>query len=474
MVHLWVLQHGLWGYRENLAIFQQILQASLEEKVGVDNFYILNSHVNEYKKTYDGVDGCGDRLLEAIQEVVKLYHDNGTPFTKVSFIGYSLGGLINRYVIGRLHVQGFFNDVKPVNFVTIATPHLGAWQFPASIFRKIFNAMVPVISSHTGYQLMLQDKAAFGIPLMCNMVDPDLPFMQALAAFQNLVLLANAKNDRMVPYCSAAICLDYPYSSTNEPVAVNDAYPHIVQPADKAAEAAAITQRQVKAQATRKSGCWALGLLLVLSPVVVPVVLVPSIVYMTMAGKAHYCKTKKKIQQQQDPGSSHYDWLEGPYQPGLTSSGSSANLATSKGAAGPGKEGEAGADPAAATASSDDVLISVTGQEGGSKGAAAAGAGGDASRVQADARSAGVAPAGSDEKVPDEKSALVVKEGIVQQPVAVHEVQELMANHLNNLPWKKIDVDTQELNAHAAIVCRRKPYDRNRDVLDFLLTQLSV
>ncbi|EEB87657.1 hypothetical protein MPER_14929, partial [Moniliophthora perniciosa FA553] len=36
-----------------------------------------------------------------------------------------LGGLVSRYVVGILYQKGFFKTVTPVNFNTIATPHLG-------------------------------------------------------------------------------------------------------------------------------------------------------------------------------------------------------------------------------------------------------------------------------------------------------------------------------------------------------------
>ncbi len=35
--------------------------------------------------------------------------------------------------MGKLWARGFFRDVTPVNFLTIATPHLGCWESPNSM-----------------------------------------------------------------------------------------------------------------------------------------------------------------------------------------------------------------------------------------------------------------------------------------------------------------------------------------------------
>jgi len=47
--------------------------------------------------------------------------------TSISFIGHSLGGLVQMYAIAYIHAHSpnFFQEVKPVNFVALATPFLG-------------------------------------------------------------------------------------------------------------------------------------------------------------------------------------------------------------------------------------------------------------------------------------------------------------------------------------------------------------
>ena len=42
----------------------------------------------------------------------------------------------------------------PMNFVTVATPHLGTWKPPEGWIARTFNSLVPVMASWTGHQLM--------------------------------------------------------------------------------------------------------------------------------------------------------------------------------------------------------------------------------------------------------------------------------------------------------------------------------
>ena len=58
---------------------------------------------------------------------------------KISFIAHSIGGLVARYAIGKLYkpsertsdgcekdLLGTISGLMPMNFITLATPHLGS------------------------------------------------------------------------------------------------------------------------------------------------------------------------------------------------------------------------------------------------------------------------------------------------------------------------------------------------------------
>lgn len=86
---------------------------------------ILNTASNAWVRTYDGIDWCAERIVQEIQRETQRLSDQKRKVTKLSIMGYSLGGLFARYTAGLLYSQGFFRDVEPVHFTTFATPHVG-------------------------------------------------------------------------------------------------------------------------------------------------------------------------------------------------------------------------------------------------------------------------------------------------------------------------------------------------------------
>ena len=56
-----------------------------------------------------------------------------------------------------LHSRGFFDDVKPYNFVTISTPHVGLPRYPG-LLSACFNTFGPRLLSRSGKQLSLLDQ----------------------------------------------------------------------------------------------------------------------------------------------------------------------------------------------------------------------------------------------------------------------------------------------------------------------------
>lgn len=116
----------------------------------------------------------------------------GGRVTRLSVTGYSLGGLIARYVVGWvspsclsfhtgltdssshqsvLHQRGFFHDVEPINFNTIATPHIGMPRY-ASLLSALMAACAKHLS-RTGEQLYCLDTwSTTGRSLLDVMADP--------------------------------------------------------------------------------------------------------------------------------------------------------------------------------------------------------------------------------------------------------------------------------------------------------------
>ncbi len=102
------------------------MSTSLREKFPEDQLQILVAKSNAGSFTYDGVDTGGERVANEVEQKLEELARDGHEIKKISFIGYSLGGVISRYAIGLLYHRGLFERIQPVNFTTFATPHLGA------------------------------------------------------------------------------------------------------------------------------------------------------------------------------------------------------------------------------------------------------------------------------------------------------------------------------------------------------------
>jgi hypothetical protein len=152
-------------------------------------------------------------------------------FTKISFIGHSLGGLIQLYAIGYIqkHAPHFFDHIEPVNFVALATPFLGlsnenpiyikfaldfglvgrtgqdlglTWR-PPSLAKQGWNAMGFGTASKDPDQ---PDPGAK--PLL--RILPTGPAHRVLRMFRNRTVYSNVVNDGIVPLrTSCLLFLDW-------------------------------------------------------------------------------------------------------------------------------------------------------------------------------------------------------------------------------------------------------------------------
>lgn len=80
-------------------------------------------------QTYEGIDGCGERLVEEIHGLMAQY----PLLEEISILGHSMGGLIARYAMGRLYdaeTGRIAGRLLPVHFIGMACPHLGCDTAP--------------------------------------------------------------------------------------------------------------------------------------------------------------------------------------------------------------------------------------------------------------------------------------------------------------------------------------------------------
>ncbi|XP_022988514.1 putative lipase YOR059C isoform X2 [Cucurbita maxima] len=225
-----------------------------------DNVIVHRSECNTSRLTFDGVDTMGERLSEEVLAVIRRWPE----VQKISFVAHSLGGLVARYAIGRLfdHIpklessgapQSFSAEeqkqqveqfhhariagLEPVNFITVATPHLGSRgnkQFPVlcglPFLERRASQTAHLIAGRSGKHLFLTDDENDGKPpLLLRMVtdSEDLKFISALRAFKRRVAYANVNYDHMVGWRTSSIRRQHELPTSSK-LTTNDKYPHIV------------------------------------------------------------------------------------------------------------------------------------------------------------------------------------------------------------------------------------------------------
>lgn len=154
--------------------------------------------------------------------------------TSISFIAHSLGGLTQTYAIAYIqkHSPHFFEIIRPINFVSMATPFLGlsnenpiyvkfaldfglvgrtgqdlglAWRAPAMV-RSGWSAMIGGIGNEG--QRALKQPNPGSKPLL--RILPTGPAQQVLKLFRNRTVYSNVVNDGIVPLrTSCLLFLDW-------------------------------------------------------------------------------------------------------------------------------------------------------------------------------------------------------------------------------------------------------------------------
>lgn len=199
--HLVVLTHGLHSNvtADLMYIQEQIYKT--QDKFPNEQL-VVKGFTKNVCHTEMGIKYLGSRCAEYI--VNELYDDS---IVKISFIGHSLGGLVQTFTIAYLSAKypWFFQRVKPVNFITLASPLLGiVTDNPAYVNIALSFGVI----GKTGLDLGLQKQTSGEKPLLYLL--PGEPVRSVLASFKRRTIYANSINDGVVPLYSAALLfVDY-------------------------------------------------------------------------------------------------------------------------------------------------------------------------------------------------------------------------------------------------------------------------
>lgn len=155
-------------------------------------------------------------------------------FTSISFVGHSLGGVVQTYAIAYIykHSPEFFEKIKPINFIAMASPFLGlsnenpmyvkfaldfglvgrtgqdlglTWRAP-NLARSGWTAMVSGLGGQSQNQQKQDDPGSK--PLL--RILPSGPAHAVLRMFRNRTVYSNVVNDGIVPLrTSCLLFLDW-------------------------------------------------------------------------------------------------------------------------------------------------------------------------------------------------------------------------------------------------------------------------
>ncbi|OIV89012.1 hypothetical protein TanjilG_07636 [Lupinus angustifolius] len=243
--HLVVMVNGIIGSVTDWQYAAEQFVKQIPDKV-----FVHCSERNVSKLTLDGVDVMGQRLAEEVLEVIQ----SKPNLRKISFVAHSVGGLVARYAIGRLYrpsvrealedscnkenkedSMGTIGGLEAMNFITVATPHLGSRgnkQVPfllgVAALEKVARFIIYLIFRRTGQHLFLTDDGEGKGPLLKRMVEDydGYYFISALCTFKRRVLYSNVCCDHIVGWRTSCIRRDSELPKWED--TLNEKYPHVV------------------------------------------------------------------------------------------------------------------------------------------------------------------------------------------------------------------------------------------------------
>lgn len=183
--HLIVLVHGLFGKPQHMYPLKHSIESHFPSSEftshGIDVYAV---HGNAGLQSYDGVRIGGLRIVEEIiQHIAVRESQTNVHFTKLSIIGYSLGGIWARYAIGELYSRGILknscanknvadgpgtsikwkNKLEPILYTSFATPHLGSKFQGSKVRAKVLNVLGSSLLGYSGRDLFFGPNTQYGL-----------------------------------------------------------------------------------------------------------------------------------------------------------------------------------------------------------------------------------------------------------------------------------------------------------------------
>ena len=192
--HLVVLTHGLAGSPDELYFIQKTLIKHYEAEPDL----VFKIPCCNHRRTSDGIMNGAARLFEWIRK-----QTSECKYDRISFISHSLGGIYARCAAKLLYDNGLIpSKLKPVNFITLATPHLGSQQH-VYLYHSIHAFIVSKFIGQTVLELTMTDSQDPKTTLMNRLCHKD--YLIPLEMFDKLVAYSNVDSDFTVNYKTGGI-----------------------------------------------------------------------------------------------------------------------------------------------------------------------------------------------------------------------------------------------------------------------------
>lgn len=224
-IHLVVLSHGL---HSNLTADMLYLKDRLEQIAGIthrpDGGIIVLGYKGNVCKTERGVKYLGKRMARwLLRETLWLdqlgcFAPDAPPYSRISFIGHSLGGVVQNYAIAMIELLThgeFFQKLKPVNLITLAAPWLGvSAENPAYVKLVLDMGFVGRTGQDLGMMSRLgqklegtatEQKIRDSRPILRLLALPNSPCHRVVKRFLRRTIYANVINDGIVPLRTSAM-----------------------------------------------------------------------------------------------------------------------------------------------------------------------------------------------------------------------------------------------------------------------------
>ncbi|CAL9735669.1 putative lipase YDL109C [Monosporozyma servazzii] len=221
-VHLVMITHGIFS---NIGCDMLYMKDKIEEvsnavDESINGNVIVRGYSGNMGKSEKGVHylgkRVGDYILQLVDELVQGGEKGGYDIDKISFIGHSLGGPTQSMAVHYITVKRptFFDKVKPINFITLASPYLGViGDFPfylsvpldigfLGLTGRDLNLKYTPFQSKDGIYMEEENET---FPRLIMEIIPHSPVKRTFEMFVCRTLYANVINDGIVPLRTAAL-----------------------------------------------------------------------------------------------------------------------------------------------------------------------------------------------------------------------------------------------------------------------------